>query len=282
MGRVRGRIAYVSNRGLGSPGDSDLDIWDISPGGISGFVTDEPGDEVAPAYSPDGNWIVYEKVGADREIYVARSSGQDSVNITNAATNERAPDWKAVPNTNFAYPRPKGATPMRVSLVVAYPECTSPNRTHGPPLAFPSCAPPVPSSANVNVGNPLPDLSGAAANMMGSIRYDVMTGAPGPPDDSDVSISASIVDVRCAIRNTGSPAFPCGSPNSLQQNDYVGELEASVAIAITDRWNATVPAGRRRLCHRLRVRPGGHDPVPGDRARTRPEDGARSARASTR
>ena len=73
----------------------------------------------------------------DREIYVARSSGQDSVNITNAATNERAPHWKAVPNTNFAYPRPKGATPIRVPLVVAYPQCTSPNRTHGPPLAFP-------------------------------------------------------------------------------------------------------------------------------------------------
>ena len=117
-----GRIAYVSNRGrLGAPGDTDLDIWDISPGGISGFVTDEPGDEVAPAYSPDGNWIVYEKVGADREIYVARSSGLDPVNITNAPTNERAPDWKAVTGTNNPHIRPRGATPLRASLVLAYP-----------------------------------------------------------------------------------------------------------------------------------------------------------------
>ena len=40
------------------------------------------------------------------------------------------------------YPRPKGASPMRGSLVPAYEPCTAPNRTHGPPLAFPSCAPP--------------------------------------------------------------------------------------------------------------------------------------------
>ena len=47
-----------------------------------------------------------------------------------------------------AYPRPKGAGPLRVSLVPAYDECTAPNREHGPPLAYPSCNPPAQSSGS--------------------------------------------------------------------------------------------------------------------------------------
>ena len=38
-------------------------------------------------------------------------------------------------------PRPRGATPLRVSLVPAYRACEVANRQHGPPLAFGSCAP---------------------------------------------------------------------------------------------------------------------------------------------
>ena len=44
-------------------------------------------------------------------------------------------------SSDHGYPRPKGATPLRVSLVPAYQECTSPDKTHGAPLAFPSCSP---------------------------------------------------------------------------------------------------------------------------------------------
>ena len=36
------------------------------------------------------------------------------------------------------HPRPKSASPMQMSLVPAYTPCAAPNRTHGPPLAFPS------------------------------------------------------------------------------------------------------------------------------------------------
>ena len=48
--------------------------------------------------------------------------------------------------------RPAGASPFRASLVPAYNECTTPNREHGPPLAFGSCAPPGPASPNLKVG----------------------------------------------------------------------------------------------------------------------------------
>ena len=50
---------------------------------------------------------------------------------------------------NATHPRPKGATPLRASLVPAYNACATPNRTHGTPLAFPSCNPPVQTSTSL-------------------------------------------------------------------------------------------------------------------------------------
>ena len=97
--------------------------------------------------------------------------------------------------------RPKGATPIHVSLVPAFEACGSPNRQHGPPLAFPSCSPPVQSSANVTVGTP--DADGSAANSIGSVRIYVIVGAPGPPDDTEVVIKPTISDVRCKATTTG-------------------------------------------------------------------------------
>ena len=52
------------------------------------------------------------------------------------------------------YPRPKGASPARLSLVPAYSPCTAPNRTHGPPLVFGSCNSPVATSSQATVGAP--------------------------------------------------------------------------------------------------------------------------------
>src|SRR5688572_31897628 len=72
------------------------------------------------------------------------------------------------------HPRPKGATPLRVSLVPAYQACTTPNRTHGPPLAFPSCNPPVQASPNLTTGTP--DANGAPANGVAWAKLDVVAG----------------------------------------------------------------------------------------------------------
>ena len=58
------------------------------------------------------------------------------------------PDWQPLPvDTASTHVRPAGATPFRVPLVPAAKHCTAPNRTHGPPLAFPSCNPPQPGIA---------------------------------------------------------------------------------------------------------------------------------------
>ena len=67
------------------------------------------------------------------------------------------------------FPRPEGASPLLVSLVPAYNACTAPNRTHGPALEFPSCNPPVRSSAPLTVGSP--DANGFPANSVGLVRF---------------------------------------------------------------------------------------------------------------
>jgi hypothetical protein len=137
---------------------------------------------------------------------------------------------------NAAHPRPKGASPLRASMVPAFNQCTAANRTHGPPLAFPSCNPPVQSSTSVTVGEPT--ANGAAANSVGFIRISVLVGVPGPPDDSDVNLVMSISDVRCKAGNAA-----CGAANAADGADYTGELQASAQIRITDHFNAVAPGG---------------------------------------
>jgi len=135
------------------------------------------------------------------------------------------------------YPRPAGASPLRVSLVPAYESCTAPNRTHGPPLAFPSCAPPAQTS-DLTVGTP--DANGAHSKSVGFVRLGVRVGDPGPPEDSDVTISASITDVRCGSLQEGDM---CGGQNAAAGSDYIGELEATADLRVTDRFNGVEAGG---------------------------------------
>ena len=134
------------------------------------------------------------------------------------------------------HPRPKGATPIRIPLVPAYNQCTAPNRTHGPPLAFPSCNPPVSPSSFLTVGTP--DANGAAANSVGFIKFEVQVGAPGPPSDSNVFLTLNVTDVRCKGGTTA-----CGNANAVGGPDYVGDLQANTMIRLTDHYNATTAGG---------------------------------------
>ena len=132
------------------------------------------------------------------------------------------------------HPRPQGATPLRVSLVPAYQACVAPNRTHGPPLAFPSCNPPAQTSPYVTVGTP--DANGAAANSVGSVAIRSTPNQCCPPQDA--TITGSISDVRCK-----PGATPCGSANATGGPDYTGELQMMSMIRISDHYNATAPGG---------------------------------------
>jgi hypothetical protein len=124
------------------------------------------------------------------------------------------------------YPRPKGASPTRVSLVPSFNACSSANRTHGAPLSHPSCAPPTQSSSVLTVG--APDANLQATNFSGFVRYIVVNGnAATEADEADVRLSFSMTDVR------NRPAL----------TDYVGNVTARANITITDQSNsAEVPA----------------------------------------
>ena len=116
------------------------------------------------------------------------------------------------------YARPKGATPLRVALVPGFKPCTAPNETHGPPLAFLSCNPPVQQSSTVTVGTS--DANGQTANSVGFVRYEVIPGNPNTPaDEADVTMSVYMTDVR----------------NAGDLSDYTGELQAVASSRITDR-----------------------------------------------
>ena len=124
--------------------------------------------------------------------------------------------------------RPKSAPVVNVPLVPAFRECTSPDRTHGPPLAFPSCSAPDQTSSSVTMG--APDTNGAPVNFTGFMKYRVRPG--------DVQVTAQITDVRCAGAGGG-----CGPANAQSGGDYTGELQANAAIRITDRNNGTTAGG---------------------------------------
>jgi hypothetical protein len=120
--------------------------------------------------------------------------------------------------------------------VPAFSQCASPNRNHGAPLASPSCNPPAQASGVATVG--APDANGAPANSLGSVLLTVTVGNPGPPNDSDVNLAASVSDVRC--RASGPT---CGLPNAAAGADYSGELQAKAQIRLTDRLNGPTEVG---------------------------------------
>jgi Tol biopolymer transport system component len=191
----------------------------VRAGGLSSFSS-------APAWSPDGNRIAFtlnEPYYGPANVYVMNSDGTGATNLTSGS----GPSWQPIPQS---YVRPRGATPLRVSLVPASNQCTSPNNAHGAPLSFSSCSPPVQSSPNLTVGTP--DANGSSANSNGNVRLDAVAG--------DVKLAASIIDVRCYW---GSPAAFCASPNQQPANDYSGELQARLSVRITDRNNTPNPGG---------------------------------------
>ena len=115
---------------------------------------------------------------------------------------------------------------MHASLVPAYTPCASPNRQHGPPLAFASCNPPVQASDELTVGSA--DSNGKPSRSVSWIKLKTVPGTPpNPPDDADVQLEAAITDVY----------------NQGALSDYTGELRAQLSLRITDKLNTPHPGG---------------------------------------
>jgi hypothetical protein len=132
-----------------------------------------------------------------------------------------------VQSAGATHPRPKGASPLRASIVPSFKACTAPNRTHGAPLAFPSCNPPVQTSNFLTVGSP--DANGAGANSVAFILLKVKTTSP-----EDVLIDSVGTDIRCKAAT--SPTV-CNSANAADGPDYSGEVQGNAIIRISDHYN---------------------------------------------
>ncbi len=109
------------------------------------------------------------------------------------------------------YPRPGGATPLRVPLVPEFEQCTEPNSEHVAPLDEQSCTPPNLSSGELTTSS--------TGRGLGSARLDVVAGNPQTPaDEADVRIDVQASDVQKA--SDGS--------------DYEGRVLLSTTMRITD------------------------------------------------
>jgi hypothetical protein len=216
------RIVFHSRR----TGNSQ--IYSMRPDGTDVQRLTQNGNfDADPAWSPDGTKIAFERGQCfyPDPVCDINIMNPDGTGQTPLGTNGTAPQWQPIPLT---YIRPKAAAPTRVSLVPAYNQCVpaSANRTHGPPLGFPSCASPVRSSSQLTVGTP--DANGQTAKSSGLVRYGVQVGDPSTPaDEANVRIIAQVTDVR----------------NKSDLSDYTGELQLDEGLRITDRDNTPYPGG---------------------------------------
>jgi TolB protein len=177
------------------------------------------------AFSPDGTRIAFTR-GVDPphnvDVFTTGYMGGAAVPVGPPASRQFA-GWQPIPAPPAPkYVRPKGATPLTVPLVPAYLPCESPDRQHGPPLAFGSCSSPQQQSTTATVGTP--DVNGATANSNGSVRYGVIVGNPATPaDEADVAVDVDMTDVRHRANNS----------------DYALELQLLVDFNLTERETPT-------------------------------------------
>ena len=211
--RITATVSYEAD------GEYCADVFTVRPDGTGGTTvlpaTCESGASsnqyADPGWSPDGSRIA----SRASALLTVKVDGSERIDLSGDAY---ATDWQPLPvETVGQHARPKRASPFRVSLVPAAKPCTSPNRTHGPPLAFGSCNPVQPGSSHLTVG--VGDGNPAFARSSGFVRMAVQVGVPGPPDDSDVTIRFDLTNVMRAS----------------DLSEYTGELRTVLSVRRTDR-----------------------------------------------
>ncbi|MGH2979794.1 MAG: TolB family protein [Solirubrobacterales bacterium] len=220
------KIAFSANRPE-APGIYSMNADGTAPTRLNDFG-------LGPTWSPDGTMIAYSEGGCFMtrcfwSIRWMHADGTHGGQMAGTIVPLENPDWGSFDPADIGYPRPRSASPLRVALVPAYDECTAPNRTHGPPLAEPSCAPPVlsstpqnPEASGLTFGTP--DANGEPARSQGFVRLKVVPG--------DVKVEASLSDVRCRVAFFACPDGPL--------SDYTGELQGWLRnLRVTDREGAT-------------------------------------------
>jgi WD40-like Beta Propeller Repeat len=212
-------LAFASDRS----GDYEIYAMRLESSGTPTNLTQSPSsDDYAPAWSPDGSELVFTSCcrdGVVNSVYKMNADGSQQTKVTSNSLYEDYSDWGSSVFDPSKYPRPKGASPFRAALVPAYQPCsTTGNRSHGPPLTYPSCAPPAQTSGQLTVGSP--DANSQGSNSTGSVTVKAIPGnAVTPTDDADAGITTSITDVR----------------KKPDLSDYVGNVQTVLGLRVTDR-----------------------------------------------
>jgi hypothetical protein len=216
------KIAYAVHDFSGSPSSNVV---------MTSTGTELVGDQgsastLAPSWRPDGNKIAFTLgTGNSGALYESDPDFTHRQNIGPFGDDRRYPDWQPL---NSAYPRPRGATPLRIPLIPAMKQCTTATTAHRGSISNPSCFSPQPESAYLTVGSP--EYNGVGANSQGSFLMSVRST---PPEDALITVSLS--DVRCR-GTTGSCA---NGPLS----DYSGNLLFYAPFRITDKNNGLIGNG---------------------------------------
>jgi Tol biopolymer transport system component len=87
---VEPALVFQTNR------DGRIEIYTMnSDGSGAKRLTDNPGVDIMPRWSPDGTQIVFVSVraGLGRELYVMNADGTDQRRLTDLGTNPGFPDW---------------------------------------------------------------------------------------------------------------------------------------------------------------------------------------------
>jgi Tol biopolymer transport system component len=239
-----GGLAFLSDLGV-----VDYEVWTMNRDGTNREqITNTGAERFGVEWSPDDSKLVLSsgEVGCsgtcDAGLYLVNPDGSGISTLINTASSETSPDWQPVVGPPPAgYPRPRGATPMTVSLVPASVPCATPNRIHGTPLAFGSCAPPMQASPRLTVGTP--DANGAPVRMTASVRIHAILGnSATESNEADLKITFSASDIRCYGGDTRSV---CTSSNTQAGRDYAGGVRMRANLRLTDRYNLPAPGGNQ-------------------------------------
>jgi TolB protein len=194
---------------------SSSDIYTMNADGSSRTnLTNTPAQvELTPLWAPDGSLIIFYSNPGTYDSIMPDGTGRDHF------SDETPNDWQpAATQAPAGYPRPKGATPIRVPLVPGFRKCNAPDRQHGGSLSFPSCSIPTPLSTYLTVGTP--DANGRGAKETGWVRFNAIPGNPATPaDEADIQLETHVEDVR----------------DKLRLSDYIAELRVAVSVRLTDR-----------------------------------------------
>jgi Tol biopolymer transport system component len=215
-----------------SVGGSSGDVYRVNANG-SGFTNLTPGPgqtlDRDGTWSPDGSKIAFidtSSGGGAVDVWLMNSDGSNPAPIATTPEQEGGPDWQSL--STAPYPRPGGASPLRLTFEPAFERCATPNSAHVAPLDYGSCTPPA------SVSGLLTTSDVGRGQAVG--RFDVMCTAGGSPpcltptgNKEDVGITLSASDVECVSGGTPGCALAGG--------DYAGKVALSTVIRITDRTN---------------------------------------------